>query len=727
MNKVEKMRSSFPKIGLLEGQGGRDIGGGVTWRGHGGVHPTPSSVEFDRQLDKVAIWLERWDHDERCCLLESLLRKSNYTQFQFLYTVMQPTLHRDFMYTARSHFPDIDFQPISTHTSRELKEKITRLRQNNYFRVKSAYLQLDDDVKAKFKDTECIKLPHLAPQQSRCQPVSKSAPSLLKLTSKSVLAKLPQVHQAAVVKWGSTSSISNSTDMQQHPAQRTDTLLRFVEMPVRRHMQDETSPRVSNNVRSSLTSDSPNPGSSTTDSQLLSTAVAGPRKKRKLKLSFAKDKSRTIDHEPKTRVPLPPCPLSDEAQELMYWYTDVWDNTRKNEFFHKMLLKLDLRQHYFISNFLIIKQYRDFLALLPEPLALKILSYLSPVELLQASRVNKTWQSLTNNNELWRSKCSEVKLEVRVNSAPIWKKLFRDNMYLRLNWNNGVCRKIDLQGHTQSVLSVTFDESRLASGSLDQTIKLWDIKSGELLQTLKGHTRGVWCLNFYTKHLLISGSYDSTIRIWNLRSGGTTRTLLGHEGPVWAMVRRGSTLVSASQDKTAKVWDIGRCLLLHTLSGHHAAVFAVDMTEDGAIIVTGSADRSVRLWDCESGKCKKVIWVSQTTSIMAVSFSHGYLACSYGETICLYRVKDTKLIRTFQEHRKRVESVELRIAESETFEGMIVSAGKDGLLKYWDVNKDESIQTFVGHSEQVNCIRFDELRIASASYDHKIRIWDFNV
>lgn len=64
MNKVEKMRSSFPKIGLLEGQGGRDIGGGVTWRGHGGVHPTQSSVEFDRQLDKVAIWLERWDHDE---------------------------------------------------------------------------------------------------------------------------------------------------------------------------------------------------------------------------------------------------------------------------------------------------------------------------------------------------------------------------------------------------------------------------------------------------------------------------------------------------------------------------------------------------------------------------------------------------------------------------------------------------------------------------------------
>lgn len=64
-----------------------------------------------------------------------------------------------------------------------------------------------------------------------------------------------------------------------------------------------------------------------------------------------------------------------------------------------------------------------------------------------------------------------------------------------------------------SVLTVTFDKERLASGSADKTVRVWDIKTGQLLHTLRGHTKGVWCLEFFTQHLLISGSYDSTIRV----------------------------------------------------------------------------------------------------------------------------------------------------------------------------------------------------------------------
>ncbi|KAL3884119.1 hypothetical protein ACJMK2_030341, partial [Sinanodonta woodiana] len=93
----------------------------LDWRGHGGRHPTISSVEFDRQLDKVAMWLENWTHDQRCHVMEGLIQRSNFNQFQFLATTLQPMLHRDFMYTAQSQFPEQDFQPLSTHTSRRLK------------------------------------------------------------------------------------------------------------------------------------------------------------------------------------------------------------------------------------------------------------------------------------------------------------------------------------------------------------------------------------------------------------------------------------------------------------------------------------------------------------------------------------------------------------------------------------------------------------------------------
>jgi len=68
--------------------------------------------------------------------------------------------------------------------------------------------------------------------------------------------------------------------------------------------------------------------------------------------------------------------------------------------------------------------------------------------------------------------------------------------------------------------------------------------------------------------------------------------------------------------------------------------------------------QSVRIWNKETGRCLRWINVSQSTSIMSVSYSQGYLACSYGETICVYKVEGpTKLIRKYynivNEHQKR--------------------------------------------------------------------------
>ena len=63
-------------------------------------------------------------------------------------------------------------------------------------------------------------------------------------------------------------------------------------------------------------------------------------------------------------------------------------------------------------------------------------------------QVSKAWQRLANHNSLWEAKCREVKLEVPVSDNPIWKRVFRDNLYLRLNWNSGACRVTDFKGHT---------------------------------------------------------------------------------------------------------------------------------------------------------------------------------------------------------------------------------------------------------------------------------------
>ncbi|ESO89189.1 hypothetical protein LOTGIDRAFT_154278 [Lottia gigantea] len=654
-------------------------------------------MEFERQMEEISDWLENWDHKQRCQILEKLLQQSSYSQFQFLFTVLQPSLHRDFMYTAQTRFPHIDFTPVSTYTSRAYKNKVRALRnKGTVHRIKSAYIQLDDEVRAWLTENS-TKLPHISRDNKHDQNVESSYKNL----RSSLRCKKSD---------RSPSPLHNTTLSPNRDKTRQNVI-------IPRHKQEVNDNNCSS-VRSVITTPS------TIDSCLSKQQDNNNNSKNTENHKTGKT---AFSVQNKKRVRIKSVCLSEEAKILLHWYTHEWKDKRKNEFLHKFLLLLDSRQLFFLSSFLTVKQHKDFLALLPEKISLKILSYLNPKELLQARRVSKTWRRLADNNDIWKAQCSEVKVEVPAD--PVWKDIYRDNMYLRFNWDSGICHTVDLKGHTENVLSVIFDKKRVVSGSLDKTIKVWSIKSGDLLNTLKGHTKGVWCLNFFTDNLLVSGSYDCTIKIWNLRLGTTARTLLGHEGPIWAMVRHDNILVSASQDKTARVWDIGRCLLITVLNGHNAAVFSVDMNEDGTITLTGSADRSVRIWETMTGTCRKVVWVSPSTSIMSVSYSQGYFSCCYGETICLYRVEGAKLINTYLEHHKRVESIKLKITykDKKKPEGVIVSAGKDGMVKYWDINSDTSLNTFSGHNEQINCIHFDELRIASASYDHKIRIWDFNI
>ena len=88
-----------------------------------------------------------------------------------------------------------------------------------------------------------------------------------------------------------------------------------------------------------------------------------------------------------------------------------------------------------------------------------------------------------------------------------------------------------LQGHTGEVLSVSYspDGSTLASGSLDRTVRLWDVSSGQEIATLQGHTHGVTSVSYSPNgQTLASGSLDRTVRLWDVASGQEIATLQGH-------------------------------------------------------------------------------------------------------------------------------------------------------------------------------------------------------
>jgi WD40 repeat protein len=159
-----------------------------------------------------------------------------------------------------------------------------------------------------------------------------------------------------------------------------------------------------------------------------------------------------------------------------------------------------------------------------------------------------------------------------------------------------------LKGHKQQVFCVAYspDGRTLASGSVDETIKLWDLKTGKERATLKGHTAGVQSVAYSPDgKTLASGGEDETIKLWDIKTGQERATLTGHTDWVKSVVYSpdGQTLASGSDDKTIKLWDIKTGKERATFEGHTESVFSVAYSPDGKTLASGSWDKTIKLWD----------------------------------------------------------------------------------------------------------------------------------
>jgi serine/threonine protein kinase len=181
-------------------------------------------------------------------------------------------------------------------------------------------------------------------------------------------------------------------------------------------------------------------------------------------------------------------------------------------------------------------------------------------------------------------------------------------------WNLATSTSIaTLTGHTGAISSLAIGtlnswnlsqetaglNGTLASGSTDNTIKIWNLTAEKEEKTLLGHEDDVTALVYTPSgQLLMSGSRDRTIKIWHLQNGSVTHTLEGHTDAVTSLAinRTGTLLVSGSSDQTIKLWHPGSGKLLHTLSEHDAGVLTVAMSPDSRIIASGSQDRMIKLW-----------------------------------------------------------------------------------------------------------------------------------
>ncbi len=186
-----------------------------------------------------------------------------------------------------------------------------------------------------------------------------------------------------------------------------------------------------------------------------------------------------------------------------------------------------------------------------------------------------------------------------------------------------------LQGHERAVLSVAFsgDGRRIVSGSNDDTVRLWDVETGQLIgDPLQGHQDAVNSVTFSgDDRRIVSGSDDNTIRLWDAETGEPIgQPLQGHEDAVNSVAFSGDgrRIVSGSRDGAVRLWDaetgepIGQ-----PLQGHNGVVLSVAFSGDGRRIVSGGHDATVRLWDAETGQPIGQPLQGHEDSIRSVAFS----------------------------------------------------------------------------------------------------------
>jgi len=161
-----------------------------------------------------------------------------------------------------------------------------------------------------------------------------------------------------------------------------------------------------------------------------------------------------------------------------------------------------------------------------------------------------------------------------------------------------------LEGHTEDVIDVDFspDGETLVSGSADKTVRLWRLSDGELLDTLEGHTALVSSVEFAPDgENVVSASLDTQVIVWDISQGEALQTFDHHPYQVKDVAYSPDGQIIASvAGPLLYLWQ-PESGLLGTAEGHTGPIWSVDFSNDGQMIATAGADRTVHLWNTTDG------------------------------------------------------------------------------------------------------------------------------
>jgi Tol biopolymer transport system component len=282
-------------------------------------------------------------------------------------------------------------------------------------------------------------------------------------------------------------------------------------------------------------------------------------------------------------------------------------------------------------------------------------------------------------------------------------------------------------GHADWVYTVAWspDGTRLASGSRDKTVQIWDALDGGQVFTYRRHAAAIYTVAWSPdgRHLA-SASGDKTVQVWDAADGKHMFTYRGHGDQVITVAwsPNGRRLASGSYDKTVQVWDAADGRQILSYRGHTADVEGVAWSPDGRRLASASVDKTVQVWDAADGG-RVLTYRGHAATAYTASWSPNgrrLASASADKTVQVWDAVDGRHSFTYRGHADEA------ITASWSLDGRrLASASVDKTVQVWDATDGRHSFTYRGHGDAVITVAWspDGKHLASSSVDNTVQVW----
>ncbi|KAA3656289.1 MAG: hypothetical protein DWQ04_31550 [Chloroflexi bacterium] len=287
--------------------------------------------------------------------------------------------------------------------------------------------------------------------------------------------------------------------------------------------------------------------------------------------------------------------------------------------------------------------------------------------------------------------------------------------------------------HKSVVTSVSFnqDGTILATGSLNGFIILWNVETGGLINVLGSSNVAVHSVSFHTDGIrLVAGYDDGTVRVWNRRTFRSELVLTGHVGAVSDVVfnRDGTRFASVGEDGRIILWRAEDGFLIYSVNAESGEdenpliVNTVAFTASGDRLITGNEDGSIKIWDVESGQfLQKILAHTSAVYDIKVNGDGTRFATASGDgTVKVWDINTSQTLFALLGHEGVVTAVSFSADDQ-----WLATASQDRTARVWRAETVLSPQFLTGHRDTVNHLSFSPQNdlVATASNDNTARIW----